>query len=340
MSTLVRQWLILKALCARHSGETVRRLAAEMDVSDKTIRRDIKVFTDAGIPILEDIGENGEKSYRLDPAAARADIAFTYDEALSLYLAAQHFTPYSQTHVGTAMDNALKKVRASLGESALCYLERMRDAFGDTLFGVGDYADKADIIDQLTIGIEDSKVVFIAYQSQRATEPVTYDVHPYRITRHKGSLYLLGYKPDDEAFRTWKIDRISAAEVDAFQFQRKSDHNLDEIFANSFGIYQQDAPPQAIQVRFSPSVTTYVMEYQWHPSQQATRQADGSLIVEFSLSNTTELKSWLLSFGRYVEVLAPENFRTEIRCEIEQMTKIYTTSRPPQSQQKAANKET
>ena len=50
---LVRQWIVLRTLCAKHYGITVRELAEEMGVSDKTIRRDLEAFQRAGFPLEE-----------------------------------------------------------------------------------------------------------------------------------------------------------------------------------------------------------------------------------------------------------------------------------------------
>ncbi len=43
-SPLVRQWILLRTLCARRHGATVKEMAQEMGVSDKTIRRDLDTF--------------------------------------------------------------------------------------------------------------------------------------------------------------------------------------------------------------------------------------------------------------------------------------------------------
>ena len=50
---LVRQWTLLRILCARHYGATVRDMAEEMGVSEKTIRRDLDTFERVGFPLTE-----------------------------------------------------------------------------------------------------------------------------------------------------------------------------------------------------------------------------------------------------------------------------------------------
>ncbi|MCA9218218.1 MAG: WYL domain-containing protein, partial [Planctomycetales bacterium] len=291
--------------------------------SEKTIRRDISAFLDAGLPILESTGENGTKYYRLDPAAARADLSFTFDEALALYLSRRYLLPFQGTHLWTATQQAFRKIRASLGEQAIKYVNRFARVVQDSQFAQSDYSAKADIIDALLLGIEDCKVVFITYRSERSTEPVTYDIHPYRFTRHRNSLYLQGLKPDDGELRTWKIDRVENAEVDPMPFTMPSESELDRRLEGAFGVFHSTGAPQVATVRFSRDVARYVSESVWHPSQTVSEN-DGRVEVTFELSDLTELKAWVLSFGRHAEILAPRSLRDEIAAELQSALTHYT----------------
>lgn len=321
-SALVRQWILLKVLSVRDGGLTVGELAREMEVSDKTIRRDLSTFKTAGFPIEEATGDYGRKSYRLDSGWGKPDLAFTFDEALALYLGRKFLQPLNGTLIWEAAERAFKKIKASLGNKVLRYLDRVGGAFHETTFGVSDYSKHADILDALLIGIEDRKVVWITYQSQRATEPVTYDIHPYRLTRHQGSLYLAGLKAQEEQLRTWRVDRIEVAEVDQVPFTLPRDLDLDSHFARSFGIYDGDED-FAVQVWISKDRARYVGEKTWHPSQRVTPHRDGSLTVRFRLSSAVEIKSWILSFGADAEVLEPGWLRHELADELTNMAQKY-----------------
>ena len=319
---LVRQWLLLKMLSGKGVGQTVERLAVELEVTDKTIRRDLTVFRDAGFPVEEQAGHHGRKTYRIDPKWQRSDLSFTYDEALALYLGRRYLGPLAGTMVGEAAEGAYRKIRAVLSPQATRYLSRLEGAFCETHFGLGDYASQREILDTLLIGIEDRHVVFITYRSQSSTEPVTYDVHPYSLTRHRYALYLIGFKPDDGQVRTWKVDRIERANLDAMPFTRPDDFDPETYLAGSLGIYHGDREI-GVRIHFTPAVARYVEETRWHASQSNRRQEDGGLIVEMRLSSTVELKSWLLGFGRHAEVLEPVELRDEMREELRQALEAY-----------------
>ena len=319
---LIRQWTLLRSLCARRYGCTLQEMAGEHGVSEKTIRRDLETFRKVGFPLRETTCDRGLKKWRIDQSASQPGLTFAFDEASALYLARHLMEPLAGTVFWEAAGRAFKKIRASLGTEAWNYVNRFSTMFHQTTVGASDYSKKAELIDQLSIGIEDRKAVFVTYQSLQATEPVTYDIYPYGLIYHRGSLYLIGWAPEHEEIPHWKVDRIEDAEVTKFPFQRPDDFDLQMHVAKSFGVFHGDGEVH-VKVRFSATVARYVEESHWHASQQLSPQQDGSLLAEFDLDGTEEIKRWVLGFGRHAEVLEPEELRAEIRVETEKMLTRY-----------------
>ena len=69
---LIRQWTLFSSLCARRQGMTVREMAEEAGVNERTIRRDLEAFEQAGFPLEETVGAHGLKRWRIDAAKMRA----------------------------------------------------------------------------------------------------------------------------------------------------------------------------------------------------------------------------------------------------------------------------
>ena len=299
---LVRQWVLLKMLCSRHYGVSVREAAEELGVSQKTIRRDLESFQAAGFPMQERVEERGRKAWRIETPEGAPGLSFAFDEAVALYLGRHLLEPLAGTLFWEAAQSAFRKIRASLSTSALSYIERFSGAFHQTMLGTSDYSKKTEIIDHLMVGIEDSRAVFITYQSLRATEPVTYDVYPYGLTYHRGALYLVGLAPQHDEIRHWKVNRIERTDPTEFRFQRPEGFDLQEHFAKTFGVFHGEEDVR-VRIRFAPQVARYVEESHWHPSQKLAPQKDGGLVAAFDLGSVEEIKRWVLSFGRDAEVL-------------------------------------
>ena len=66
-----------------------------------------------------------------------------------------------------------------------------------------------------------------------------------------------------------------------------------------------------------------MQESKWHGSQKLTPQPDGSLIAEFRLPDTQEIKRWIMSFGLNATVLEPQELVQEISNDLNIMMKRY-----------------
>ena len=329
-SPLVRQWILLREISSRHFGLTIKEMASDHGVSQRTIRRDLVTLQRVGFFLEERESDHGRKHWRLGATASAPLLSFTWDEAIALFLARRHLEPLAGTHLWESAQRAFRKIRATLSDQSVRYLEKMAGKFHRTTVGAGDYAKKGEVIDQLMIGIEDRRITFIAYQSLRSTEPVTYEIYPYGIVFHSNSLYLVALSVNHGEVRHFKIDRLSSVDLETLKFNKPTDFDLQQHFADSFGIFHGDGKPQHIRIRFSPEVARFVEESHWHDSQKIQKQRDGSLIFEVTLDTTEEIKSWALSFGAKAEVLEPKRLRKEMQAEIRVMASSYGHVGKPQ----------
>ena len=325
---LARQWRLLQTLSSRRLGATVRELSDEMGVVDKTIRRDLQLLARTGFPLLETLGEFGRKSWKLDTGPGVASLKFNLTEVLSLYLGRRFLEPLAGTNVWIGAHSAFKKIRATLGEGAVEYLDKLAYVFQQTPLAAGDYSKHAELIERLLIAIEDRKIAWVVYHSARATEPVSTEVYPLVLLWHRGSLYLLAHAREDDKVKTYKLDRISEVDVTSLVFNLPGDFDARQYLASSFGILQGDGSVTKVRVQFDATVARYVTEKTWHASQQCAPQRDGSLLAEFLLGDLRELKAWLLSFGQHAEALEPESLRSEMVDTIKSMQQVYQPATP------------
>ena len=310
---------------------TIKELAEEVSVDDRTIRRDLNTLRKANFPLEERVTAHGCKHWKIIDGGANVPIHFNWSEAVALYLGRRLLDPLAGTNFWTSAQSAFSKIRAMLGEAALAQLSKVEKTFLQTMPGVSDYSEKAELIDLLMLAIEDHKIAWVAYQSERATEPVSLEMYPYGIVYHKGSLYLIAFSCEHNMIRHFKIDRVTVVDVQTLQFSPDPNFSLEKHFANSFGIYQSDeqsSQPKKIRIRFNSEAARYVQEKTWHPSQKLTKEIDGSVVLEVSLNDTHEIKAWTFSFGPKATVLEPESLREEIIGDVEQLLKSYQTTNP------------
>ncbi|MGQ0637401.1 MAG: helix-turn-helix transcriptional regulator [Planctomycetaceae bacterium] len=324
-SPLVRQWMLLSALANRNGGVTVAELAREHSVAQKTIRRDLVTLRRAGFPLEESLGDYGRKQWRLGGDPSAPAMTFNWQEAVSLWLARRFLEPLAGTQFWSAANGAFAKIRATLGEQPSRYVDRMAAAFHLTAVRAGYSPAQAEALDRLTQAVEERRVALVGYQSDRATEPVSKEIHPYGLAFHNGATYLVAFATEHGEVRTYKLDRVDYVELTDLRFPQPAGFSLSDYFSGSLGVYGgkvrgtggtangNGAPqPVVIRVRFLPRVARYVQEKRWHASQKLEVQRDGSVIAEFRLTTTRELKALILSFGENAILLEPAALRKEM----------------------------
>jgi predicted DNA-binding transcriptional regulator YafY len=138
-------------------------------------------------------------------------------------------------------------------------------------------------------------------------------VDPYHLWHQFGGLYLAAYCHTRQAVHTFAIERIRQIAPCPETFARPADFNLEKYLEASFGLFRGKAV--RIRLRFSPEVARYVQERQWHPSQRSAPLLTGELEVILHVAPEMDLKRWIMSYGKDVEILEPKKLRDEIRTE-------------------------
>lgn len=320
----IRHWKLLRLLSESPGGLSLKELAESLNVTSRTVNRDLALFQEVGIPVCETTGQHGLKLWSVSEAEEAIPLNFSYDEVAALYLGRRFLAPLTKTFLWDAADSALRKIRTRLGPQAVRYLDRLLDTFRLTTVGWSDYSEKGDLIDALILGCEENREVLIGYRSLAADEDENYAIRPYELVYHEGTLYVVGFSCKSQGIRHWKIDRMSSALASNQKFDPPEDFDTEQYRKSGFAIFTStDLAVCRIKVRFDRRVARYVSEHKWHESEKFAEQNDGSLLAEFELAATEEFRRWLLSFGMHAEILEPENLRQEMQVEINGMQNRY-----------------
>lgn len=329
LQPLERQWILLRTLSARRFGATVRELADEMGTSQKTIRRDLALLAGLGFPISPREGAHGRNHWIAEFDSSSPPLTFNVSEVLALYLGRELLEPLAGTLIWESHHSAFRKIKATLKDPVIQYLDQLHGLVHRTSFRRSHYHEKSILIDNLMTGIEEQRITFLTYHSARSTEPLTYDIYPYGLIYHRGSLYLVAQSQQHDQIRTFKVDRVVDVQLETLKFQKPADFDLQTYLQHSLGVFHADGKPERVVVRFAKEVARYVSEHQWHESQKLIRQNDGSIRAEFQLTTFEELKSWILSFGAKAVVEEPAALREEIRDELEHLIRSYRLKTEP-----------
>lgn len=138
------------------------------------------------------------------------------------------------------------------------------------------------------------------------------------------STYVIGYSSVVNALRTYKVERISKAELLRQEYEIPYDFPGLELLRNAWSIYYGEEVVRVI-LRFHPEVARRVQETNWHPSQQLAWDTEKTnyLLLSFDVADTTDLKPWIRTWGANCEVLSPPELRDELMGEARRLAETY-----------------
>lgn len=324
-----RHWALLKCLSHNPEGLTLEQLSTKLQVSSRTVQRDIMCMKSAGVEINEDQTEpSGKKVFCFAHSDDQGSVSFSYDEAVAFYIGRQFLEPMMGSIIWSAVNSGLQKIRKVIGGRTLFFCDHLATKFFQTKVGWSNYASKRQYLDEILLGLEDYRCVKIQYRSQDAPKSEVYTIDPYHILMHRGSIYIIGYSHKSMGIRHWKLDRVEDAIALGSKFEKPADFSIGKYMDGSFGVVHFPTEKlQKVQIWFDESVARYVGEHNWSSSQKITVQPDGSIILDLQLNNTVELKSWILGFGPHAEVIKPSSLRDEILVDLESMLKKYNQNK-------------
>jgi predicted DNA-binding transcriptional regulator YafY len=323
-----RQWKLIAILKESQGGTTLKALAERLNVTERTIQRDLAMLTEYGLPLLEYTEAHGRKlwSIREDPFVPAM---FNFEEAAALYLGHRFLAPLANSSLWEASKSGLQKIRKQLGTKYVSLLDQLLEIFHESTTGWSDYSQQSEVITTLIMACEDEQETVIRYRSYSAEEEQEYTIHPYALIMQGGTFYLVGFHCKHNEIRTWKLNRIVAAERLPSKFKKPNGFNAEDYRRKSFGFFVfNDEPVKRIRIKVDGWMTRYVQEHHWHESQQFEKLQNGSVIVQFEVVPNNELTNWILKFGRNAEVLEPESLRKEIETEIVEMYRQYKKTDP------------
>ena len=322
---VIRQWRLLHALEASRHGATIDGLASELEVTTRTIRRDLAALQEAGFALYDERDDQGRVHWRLDGHALRGlESGFTLPELCAMYLSRNLLEAVAGTPFQRDLTNAFARLEKMLSPRMRQFLDRLPSVLaakpGPRARGASSSPDAVARLLEATLHFRVTTMTYHSVSSKRVKE---YLVHPYRLAFAQGGMYLLAYVPEYKSVRTFAIDRITSVTLEKQTFTPKQDIG-DDVFANSLGV--NTGPAQRVEIEFSADVAPYVRARVWHASQDVRDNGDGGVHVTMDVCHDWALRSWILSWGPFARVVAPAALARTIRADLETAGTRYKQS--------------
>src|SRR6266498_1319222 len=309
---VIRQWKVLHALESSRHGATIDALAGDLDVTTRTIRRDLAALQEAGFPLYDERDEDGRAHWRLDGQVLKGiETGFTLAELCALYLSRKMLEAVAGTPFQRDLTLAFTRLEKMLSPRMRQFLDRLPHVLaakpGPRARGG---AASPDLVARLLEATLHYRVAHMKYNSVSSGRMKDYVIHPYRLAFAQGGLYLLAYVPEYKDVRTFAVDRIASVSLEKQTFTPKERIGT-EVFANSLGV--NTGEPQRVEIEFEPRVAPFVRARVWHPSQQVREAANGRVVLSLDVCHDWALRNWILGWGPSARVVSPAALASDIR---------------------------
>ncbi|MFJ9075016.1 helix-turn-helix transcriptional regulator [Streptomyces sp. NPDC102278] len=303
--------LSLLLLLQNRGRMTAPELAAELEVSIRTVYRDVEALGASGVPVLADRGPAG--GYRLMDGYRTRLTGLTDAQAGSLFLAGAP-GPAAELGLGADLAAAQLKLRAALPAELAVRAERIRARFHLDAPAWFRDADPVPHLGRIARAVWDQNVLNAHYD--RPAGPVRRELHPLGLVLKGGIWYLVARA--GEALRTYRVGRFLAVDVLADTFERPDDFVLAAHWAESSGRLRAALNARTARLRVSPRGRSLLPMRFGAAGTRALAaadatgegvEADGWARVELTVETTSVAVGDLLGLGAEIEVLGPPELR-------------------------------
>lgn len=317
--------LSIMMLLQSHGKMSAPQLAKELEVSVRSIYRDIEALSAAGVPVYTERGIQGgcvlSEGYRSNLTG------LTNDEIKALFILGN---PASLDELGMGQDfkSALRKLSASLPDAQMQFKQTTQQRIYIDWSTRNTNSNTKPCLQNIFQAISDNYEISISYFEMIGPLTVRFErtVKPYGLVAKDTEWHLIC--ADNNRLYVYRVSRILSAKKTGKLFEYPRDFNLKSFWESWYTKSNNQLPAYPVKVRISPNLAKYVSagyEEQLYDGIRRDKhiEADGSIITTLIFENIPEARSFILKFGSALEIIEPVPLRLSVIDHARQILKIY-----------------
>jgi len=303
--------LVSLLLLLQNRGQlTAADVARELEVSERTVYRDVEALSAAGIPIYAERGPHG--GVRLVEGYRTRLTGMTEDEARALFLSGLP-GPAAELGLGTVMTAARLKVLAALPTELRARATRLVERFYLDAAAWFRPDEQVPHLPLLAEAVWESRTLAITYD--RGDELAERVLEPLGLVLKAGIWYLVARR--DGEVRTYRVSRIQSPTLRDERFERPPGFDLASYWLESSAAWEREVPRLEVDVRVNPAFLEALEEQIGGEAYRAAETLDGDdpegwAHLRLRLTYPHDAPGRLLGLGSQLEVLGPPEVRQRV----------------------------
>lgn len=309
---------------------TAARLAQELEVSERTIYRDIDALSAAGAPVYGEAGPAG--GYALLDSYRTNLTGLTAGEVRALFMLSIP-QPLADLGVGSELAAALRKLAAALPDARRGDEARVRQRFHLDAAAADQVEEAAPQLATVYRAVWEDRRLHITYRIDPLAVHIEQIVDTYGLVAQAGVWHLVYAVaptggPWASALRVQRVASLLDARLSDEAFERPPDFDLAAFWRAWRAAQAESRARYIVTVRVAPNFVGELPGYFGDAVRAAIAQAGppdaaGWLTLQLPFESLEAARARLLAFGRGVEVLAPYALRRSLVDYAEQIVALY-----------------
>lgn len=296
-----------------------QKIAAELEVSAKTIQRDIDFMRyRLGLPIEYHPREFG--FYYTEPVTAFPNIEVSEGEITALLVAQKALAQYHGTPFERPLQTAFRKLTDGLKDRVSFSWHDLEDAI--SFRNAGASISDVELFETVSKGVLRCVELEFEYRKLESSGYEARRVRPYHLGCLENQWYLFADDLERRQLRTFALPRMRKVRLTTKGFHRPADFSITQILSGSFGVHS-GGKKQRIRIQFDAFAARLVAERTWHETQRVKEAGGGSIVLKLDLGGLEEIERWILSWGKHARVLAPRELATRVCAEARAILQLY-----------------
>lgn len=297
-----------------------RSLAEELEVSPKTIHRDLRYMREQlGMEIeWEPLTKTYfcERRYEHIPL-----LRVTVDEALALALASRTFSAWNGSALGGALVSVLQKLGDVVGGAATVPAKEVQQFLSSPELEEAPHREHRYFA-HLLEAIRRNREISISYRKPNSSPQNSRKLYPVHLAYLDHCWALVAWDPAKKQARKFLLQRIEELETTGQPFVYPESFDLTAYLKNSFGLFSGDDLHEVV-IEFDTYAAAYIREKKWHASQTIEDLPLGAIRAAYSVNHLMDIQRWVLSWGSHAKVIRPKQLRESVMEEIRRLVEYY-----------------
>lgn len=295
-------------------------LTEALDVSRRTLFRDLQTLQDAGVPCFFD---HTDGRYKIKGSFYMPPPHFSEQEAFSLLLLVHKAREFLDVPFNQHITNAVLKIESQLPPQLKEYCRQKLKNISVLSARSKAKESRDEQFLQIQQAIQNRRILSITYYCKSKKKITTCNFSPLHIA-YTNTWHVIGKTNLERCIQTIRLDAIERIESTGKCFLDSQEFNPYDFFGRAWSSLPE-GKLYNISLKFSPEVAKEVTSVKWHSTQYSKIQEDGTAILEFRVDGLDEITRWIIGFGDKVYVIRPRILREKIR---ETAMNIFKQNKP------------